>query len=122
MRWPVDEAERLCDRIAIIDDGRIVACDAPANLLAALGPEVLELRVEQPERAEHLLVDAGVAPEDILAIGTTVTVVLHEHSGEGLVEMLRERSFLLRSVTTRRPAFDDVYLRLTGGRIGTDDQ
>jgi len=118
----LDEAERLCDRIAIIDDGRIVACDAPANLLAALGPEVLELRVEQPERAEHLLVDAGVAPEDILAIGTTVTVVLHEHSGEGLVEMLRERSFLLRSVTTRRPAFDDVYLRLTGGRIGTDGQ
>ena len=116
------EVDQIADHVAIIDDGRIVACDAPANLLAALGPEVLELRVEQPERAEHLLVDAGVAPEDILAIGTTVTVVLHEHSGEGLVEMLRERSFLLRSVTTRRPAFDDVYLRLTGGRIGTDGQ
>ena len=118
----LDEAERLCDRIAIIDDGRIVACDAPANLLAALGPEVLELRVEQAERAEHLLVDAGVAPKDILAIGTTVTVVLHEHSGEGLVQALRERSLVLRSVTTRRPTFDDVYLRLTGGRIGADEQ
>jgi ABC-2 type transport system ATP-binding protein len=117
----LDEAERLCDRIAIIDGGRIVGCDAPANLLAALGPEVLELRVEQPEHAEHLLVGAGVAPADILAIGTTVTVVLHEHSGEGIVQALREGSPVLRSVTTRRPTFDDVYLRLTGGRIGAEE-
>jgi ABC-2 type transport system ATP-binding protein len=118
----LDEAERLCDRIAIIDGGRIVACDAPDNLLAALGPEVLELRVEQPGRAEELLHGAGVAPSDILAIGTTVTVVLHEHSGEGIVQALREQSLVLRSITTRRPVFDDVYLRLTGGRIGTDEQ
>jgi ABC-2 type transport system ATP-binding protein len=118
----LDEAERLCDRIAIIDEGRIVACDTPATLLATLGPEVLELRVEHPEHAEHLLVDAGIARADILVIGTTVTVVLHEHSGEGLVQALRERSLVLRSVTTRRPTFDDVYLRLTGGRIGADEQ
>ena len=116
----LDEAERLCDRIAIVDGGRIVACDTPANLLAALGAEVLELRVDHPERVEHVLVDAGMAPADILTIGTTLTVVLHGRSGESLVTALRERSLVLRSVTTRRPTFDDVYLRLTGGHIGND--
>ena len=48
----LDEAERLCDRIAIVDAGRVVACDSPANLLAALGSEVLELRADEPEKVE----------------------------------------------------------------------
>jgi ABC-2 type transport system ATP-binding protein len=113
----LDEAERLCDRIAIVDSGRIVACDAPSNLLGALGPEVLELRVEQPEKVEGALVGVGVPSADILVIGTTVTVVLREHPSDALVQALRERGLVLRSVTTRRPSFDDVYLRLTGGRI-----
>ena len=116
----LDEAERLCDRIAIVDGGHIVACDSPANLLDALGDEVLELRVDQPERAEAALVAAGVASADVLVIGTTVTVLLREHPAERLVAGLRERGLVLRAVTTRRPTFDDVYLRLTGGRIDAD--
>jgi ABC-2 type transport system ATP-binding protein len=116
----LDEAERLCDRIAIIDGGRIVACDSPANLLGELGEEVLELRVDEPWQAEATLVGAGVRSTDLLVIGTTVTVLLREHPAEGLVAGLRERGLLLRAVTTRRPTFDDVYLRLTGGRIDAD--
>ena len=50
----LDEAERLCDRIAIIDDGRIVACDSPTNFLSGLGDEVLELRLDEPERLWRL--------------------------------------------------------------------
>jgi ABC-2 type transport system ATP-binding protein len=116
----LDEAERLCDRIAIVDDGRIVACDSPANLLAALGDEVLELRVDQPGQAEATLVGAGVPSADLLVIGTTVTVLLRDHPPETLVAGLRQRGLVLRAVTTRRPTFDDVYLRLTGGRIDAD--
>jgi ABC-2 type transport system ATP-binding protein len=113
----LDEAERLCDRIAIVDGGRVVACDSPANLLGSLGPEALELRVDDPEQAAVTLVAAGVASADLLVIGTTVTVLLREHPADALVAGLREKGFVLRSVTTRRPTFDDVYLRLTGGLI-----
>ena len=116
----LDEAERLCDRIAIVDDGRIVACDAPANLLGALGDEALELRVDQPGQAEATLLGAGVQSADLLVIGTTLTVLLRDHIPETLVAALRERGLVLRAVTTRRPTFDDVYLRLTGGRIDAD--
>jgi ABC-2 type transport system ATP-binding protein len=117
----LDEAERLCDRIAIVDGGRIVACDTPRSLLAALGAEVLELRLDEPGRAVAALEGAGVAPEDILEIGTTLIVVLRAPRGDDLVRLLREGSHVLRSVTTRRPTFDDVYLRLTGGSITADD-
>jgi ABC-2 type transport system ATP-binding protein len=117
----LDEAERLCDRVAIIDDGRIVACDTPSNLLAALSDEVLELRLDRPERAEAVLIGAGVAPEDILLIGATVTIVLRDHASTDLVELLSDASLTLRSVTTRHPTFDDVYLRLTGDRLGGEE-
>jgi ABC-2 type transport system ATP-binding protein len=116
----LDEAERLCDRIAIVDGGRIVACDSPARLLGALGPEVLELRVDHPERAEATLVGSGVTAADLLVIGTTLTVLLRDHPADSLISTLREQGAVLRSVTTRRPTFDDVYLRLTGGRIDAD--
>jgi ABC-2 type transport system ATP-binding protein len=116
----LDEAERLCDRVAIVDDGRIVDCDSPYNLLRALGNEVLELRVDQPAQAEAALAGAGVPAADLLVIGTTVTVFLRERPAEVVTAGLRERGLALRSVTTRHPTFDDVYLRLTGGRIDAD--
>jgi ABC-2 type transport system ATP-binding protein len=113
----LDEAERLCDRIAIVDAGRIVACDTPSRLLAALGTEVLEVRLDDPGRAMATLVGAGVAADDILVIGATVTVLLKTHAGDDLIGLLRAASLSLRQVTTRRPSFDDVYLRLTGDRM-----
>jgi ABC-2 type transport system ATP-binding protein len=116
----LDEAERLCDRIAIVDGGRIVACDSPANLLGGLGPEVLELRVDEPAQAEATMIGAGVASADLLVIGTTLTVLLRERPADVVIAGLRRQGLVLRSVTTRRPTFDDVYLRLTGGRIEAD--
>ena len=58
--------------------------------------------------------------DDILVIGATVTVVLRARAAQDLIGLLRERSLVLRAVTTRRPTFDDVYLRLTGDRIGDE--
>ena len=116
----LDEAERLCDRIAIVDGGRIVACDTPPDLLRALGDEVLELRLDAPDPAVAALRAAGVPADDILVIGATVTVVLRARAAQDLIGLLRERSLVLRAVTTRRPTFDDVYLRLTGDRIGDE--
>jgi ABC-2 type transport system ATP-binding protein len=120
----LDEAERLCDRIAIIDGGRIVACDAPSSLLRTLGDEVLELRVDTVHTVDLALAalrGAGIQPDDLLAIGTTIIVVLRRHPADELVALLRDKAVALRAVTTRRPTFDDVYLRLTGDHIGGDD-
>ena len=76
----LDEAQRLCDRVAIIHEGTIVALDSPAALLAGLGREILEFRVGgSPEAALASLRDRGVAGTDALVVGARVTVPLHEH-------------------------------------------
>jgi ABC-2 type transport system ATP-binding protein len=113
----LDEAERLCDRIAVVDAGTIVACDSPANFLASMGEEILELRVDDTRRVVDVLADNGIAPQDILVIGGTVTASLRTLSGARALQLLAESSIQVRSSTTRSPSLDDVYLRLTGDRI-----
>src|SRR5262249_30574475 len=75
----LDEAERLSDRIAIIHAGHIVALDTPAALLADLGREILELRVNG---SLHAAVDAlrakGIAGDEAFAVGATLTVPLRD--------------------------------------------
>jgi ABC-2 type transport system ATP-binding protein len=117
----LDEAERLCDRIAIVDSGSIVACDTPANLLAGIGTEVLDVRVDEPDAALRTLRAYGVAEDDVLLIGTTLTISLAAVNGEAVLARLREAAVGLRSITTRHPTLDDVYLRLTGERIAATD-
>lgn len=113
----LDEAERLCDRIAVVEAGRIVACDTPANLLASLGEKVLEVRVDDTDRAVRSLRTAGIPEGDILVIGSTVTASLRGASDDTVLGQVRDGGASLRSTTTRTPTLDDVYLRLTGGHI-----
>src|SRR6185312_4184038 len=66
----LDEAERLCDRIAVMHQGAIVAMDRPDALLARLGPELVELRVgKDPDGALATMRARGLAAGDAFAIG-----------------------------------------------------
>jgi ABC-2 type transport system ATP-binding protein len=117
----LDEAERLCDRLAIIDAGRIVACDTPAALLASVGEEILELRVADPDAATAVLQNRGISARDIVATGSTLTASLRQISSRQAVEHLARTAVEVASATTRHPTLDDVYLRLTGARIAGSD-
>jgi ABC-2 type transport system ATP-binding protein len=113
----LDEAERLCDRIAIIHSGRIVALDTPAALLADLGPEILELRVNgSTHAAAEALRARGIAGDEAFAVGATLTIPLRNaNSGEAIATV--SDLGIATSISTRQPTLDDVYLRLTGDRI-----
>ena len=113
----LDEAERLCDRIAVVDAGVVVACDSPANFLVSVGSEILEVRVDDTDRVVDILQGLGIAAQDILVIGGTVTASLRAVTGARVLQLLAERSIQVRSAATRSPSLDDVYLRLTGDRI-----
>jgi ABC-2 type transport system ATP-binding protein len=113
----LDEAERLCDRVAIIHTGRIVALDTPEALLAGLGREIVELRVAgDPGSALSRLRARGVAGGDAFAVGATVTVPLHDRGAGDAIAAIDELG-LAHAIGTRRPTLDDVYLRLTGDRL-----
>jgi ABC-2 type transport system ATP-binding protein len=112
----LEEAERLCDRVAIIHAGSIVALDTPAALLAGLGGELLELRVEgDVSVALAALGGRGVAGrDDTYAVGSTLTVPLHDASAGDAIAALTDAGIATSSIASRRPTLDDIYLRLTG--------
>ncbi len=116
----LDEAERLCDRIAIVHEGRIVAMDSPRALLDALGDEVLEVEsVGVPAGVAKVLREGGVPADDALELGSLLTVPLRNGHGELATRLLRGSSLPVRSVAVRKPTLDDVYLRLTGASLGS---
>ena len=114
----LDEAERLCDRIAVMSQGTIVALDRPAALLAGLGAELVELRVDHdPAGALAALRAHGLAGGDAFAVGSTLTVPVRDRPARDTVAALVGLGIHAESVTTRKPTLDDVYLQLTGSKL-----
>jgi ABC-2 type transport system ATP-binding protein len=116
----LDEAERLCDRIGIMHDGRIVACGSPTALLETIGDEVLELRTGTEHDAAavlDVLRSHGVAGDDALIVGRTVSVPIRRATNRDVATVIAGLDLPTIARTTRAPHLDDVYLRLTGERI-----
>ena len=114
----LDEAQRLCDRVAIMNRGEIAALDAPGALLAGLGGEILEMRIEGDGPAALAALRArGVANSDSFAVGSTLTVPLHDRTAAQAIAVIDAANLAASHITTRTPSLDDVYLRLTGDQM-----
>jgi ABC-2 type transport system ATP-binding protein len=114
----LDEAERLCDRIAVMYQGSVVALDRPAALLAGLGAELVELRVENdPAGALAAMQARGLAADDAFAVGSTLTVPIGGRSARDTIDAIASLGIHAEAVTTRKPTLDDVYLQLTGSSL-----
>jgi ABC-2 type transport system ATP-binding protein len=111
----LDEAEQLCDRVAVIHEGRIVALDSPTALLAGLGRELVELRIDGDVcAAVTSLRRGGIATDDTFVVGATVHIPLQERSGRDAVAAITDLGVAASAITSRAPTLDDVYLHLTG--------
>jgi lipooligosaccharide transport system ATP-binding protein len=108
----MDEAQRLCDRVAIIAAGRIVVVGAPAALIAShLAPETVEVDCEPEE--EPALFDGAPPPRHRLRSGRRMMVYVDDAAP--LVERLHQRDPSNRRALVVRPTnLEDVFLRLTG--------
>jgi ABC-2 type transport system ATP-binding protein len=115
----LDEAERLCDRIAIMHLGEIVALDTPRRLLEGLGRQIVEVKLENGNAPAALmpLRAKGIAGDDAFTVGSTLTVPLHDHTAAQAVAAIDAAGVTTRSISTREPTLDDVYLRLTGASL-----
>jgi ABC-2 type transport system ATP-binding protein len=111
----LDEAQRLCDRVAIVHQGDVVALDTPRALLARLGAEILEFRVDgDPHATLAALRLKRLATGDAFAVGARVTVPLHDLGAGDVLAGLETR---VSEISTRVPSLDDVYLQLTGTEL-----
>jgi ABC-2 type transport system ATP-binding protein len=113
----LDEADRLCDRIAVMHAGRIVALDQPQRLRGMLGRELVELRVRADLPAALSTLRArGIAGDDAFSVGSTLTLPLRDLSAGEAIAAIDDLG-LASAITAREPTLDDVYLRLTGDRL-----
>jgi ABC-2 type transport system ATP-binding protein len=109
----MDEAE-YCDRIAIMDDGRIIVIDTPAALKASVGKDRVQIRTDDDEAAlramqERFGIEATIA-EDQVTFGVA--------DGEQFVPRLfAELGVPIRAVSVARPSLDDVFMSYTGTTI-----
>jgi ABC-2 type transport system ATP-binding protein len=122
----LEEADRLADRIAVVDHGHIVANDTSARLKAQLAGTVIEIGMEDEERASraHEVLVAAVADHP-QRDGTIVRLTSNE-GPSALIEALRlldANALSPASLTVREPSLDDAFLALTGRRPDeTDDE
>jgi ABC-2 type transport system ATP-binding protein len=110
----MEEAERLCDRVAIVEHGQIIALDSPANLIHGLGAESrIVFSVDGTPNLGPLQALAGVSHVDLM--GDRVIV---SGSGETLlanvVNALTASGLRYHDVHTEQPTLEDVFLKLTG--------
>jgi lipooligosaccharide transport system ATP-binding protein len=112
----MDEAEQLCDRLVVMDGGRIVAEGSPLQLIAAHSSrEVAELRFPPGENAAASdRITEIMAGTDARAEVLPDRVLLYVTDGEAAVTRVREYGLIPLSSLVRRSTLEDVFLRLTG--------
>ncbi len=112
----MDEAEQLCDRLVVMDRGKIAAEGSPRHLIETYStPEVLELRfaLHEQEQAAEKLADLPAERLEVLAD----RVLVYAQDGDEALAAVRGRGLAPATSLVRRSTLEDVFLRLTGRRL-----
>jgi ABC-2 type transport system ATP-binding protein len=116
----MDEAESLCDRVAVMDRGRIVACDTPRTLTAHQGgPVTITFGTTDGYDPKPLLAVPGV--ESITVDDGQVTVAGQSVAAARVAAALAEQEVTPEDYRTHYPSLEDVFLALTGHRLSEGD-
>ena len=110
----LEEAQALCERLAIIDHGKLVALDTPQHLKQTYGGSVVEVETAWPTTAvEELHALAGV--KELKQEGTHLTITTEgvHHVVPQIINLVSQGNEL-RDLAVREPTLDEIFLRLTG--------
>jgi ABC-2 type transport system ATP-binding protein len=115
----IEEAERLCDRVAIIDEGRIIAMGTPREIQAStLGQSVIEVHCEQPLPPD-VPVFSETGKQTITDDRKSITVSSSRPARTlvDLVKWIDQQGIELSDIHLKRPTLEDVFIELTGKRL-----
>jgi ABC-2 type transport system ATP-binding protein len=112
----MEEAELLCDRVAIMDQGRIIQCDTPANLVAKLGLSATITADVSGESLARSTLDEIPAVTDVQLDGSRLTIHTTNlpQTMSALMDSVRTAGSNLEQLSTSRPTLEDVFLHYTG--------
>ncbi|HUJ77744.1 MAG TPA: DUF4162 domain-containing protein, partial [Thermoplasmata archaeon] len=115
----IEEADALCDRIAIIDQGKIIAEGTPSELKARVNADIVELTLSDGTDPKVLSTLAGV--QEVRAQGNGW--ILRVESSETFLQHLLSSvpADHIRRISIEKPSLETVFLQLTGRRFGQDE-
>jgi ABC-2 type transport system ATP-binding protein len=119
----MDEAERLCDRVAVIDHGKVIALGSPSELISSLGGEHhIEFALQEGQTCSaDVLSEVPTLADVQIANGDYCLAVTAPHVAiPALMTLLEQRRLALSRLTTRHVSLEDVFVKLTGRRLRED--
>ena len=118
----MDEAERLCDRVAVIDHGKVIALGTPAELIARVGGEhVIDLDLDPDSQSRPTSQDLLALPTvgSVREEGNRLTLTAGEphRALPALLDLVRLANIKIAGLTTRAATLEDVFVTLTGRHL-----
>jgi ABC-2 type transport system ATP-binding protein len=117
----MDEADRLSDRIAIMDYGKIIALDTPAKLKETLEGDMVTIKANSPDQLFSLVTEK-MGLQNARIVNGTVEVIMKNGKGmlPRIVDMATQNKIFVESISLREPNLEDVFLHYTGRTIRAD--
>ena len=117
----MEEADRLCNRIAIIDHGKIIAMDTPARLKDSIGGDVVTIRSPDTAKIPAVLSVPWVKRQETREGEVILTLENAEQHLSEIVTRLNAEHIEITSISVHKPTLEDVFLSYTGKTIREED-
>jgi ABC-2 type transport system ATP-binding protein len=121
----MEEADKLCDRLAIIDDGRIVAEGTPERLKADIGHDVVSVSLNGADLAATEAALAGLTGLERMVAEPGALALYLDDGASSIAEVVRRLDrdrIQVGAISVARPSLDDVFLQATGRRLEGDER
>lgn len=113
----MEEADRLCSRVAIIDRGRIIAMDTPEKLKDGIGGDVVTIDSSDPDKVVSILSKSEIGRVEQSKGRVMISLENAEQHISEIVVLLTKSQITIESIAIHKPTLEDVFLSFTGKSI-----
>ncbi|MFZ0005511.1 MAG: ATP-binding cassette domain-containing protein [Methanoregula sp.] len=117
----MEEADQLCNRVAIIDHGKIIALDAPKNLKDGIGGDVVTIRSPDPAAVVAALSEPWITRVEQHNDEVVINLKNAEQHISAIVTLLNSKQVSIESLAIHKPTLEDVFLFFTGKTIRDEE-
>lgn len=119
----LEEADGICDRIAIIDHGKIIKLGTPSELKSSLGGDVIEIGVKEETEDLTSLIQQCPSVKDVRRLNSEyrIKASMGEEAAPTIIDLIRTKGYHVTKIMVTKPTMDQVYLEYTGKSIRDEE-